>query len=433
MKYYAPSKLSENIHETPEGFLLCIGVPIARTGEQEYAHGETPLEVGENGTIIITRSEEEVFSEKTIASFEGKAVTIKHPTEFVDPKNWKDLAKGHIQNVRRGDGESKDDLLADILITDAMAISLVKNGLRGLSCGYEAEYTQTGKGKGIQTNIVGNHLALVEEGRAGSTYAITDAKGVKSMAKKTLAERYKAIFSKAIDEAAKEEDAAPEEKSKEEKTGDAEGFDELCKAVKDLSAKIDSMKPKDEKKPEDKGEGEDEEEEGEGKDDDESSIEDRLKTLEVAVAKLLEGKSEDEDEEESEDEDSEVVGDDEEDGDGAEDEASEMTGDTASRAEILAPGIKGKAKDIKALALKRAYGTKDGKSVIDSLTGGKPDFKKSVDVLFIAASEVLKTSRAKALAGDKNKTFDFNKRSSDSGVMTPEKMNEINAKRYNQA
>jgi hypothetical protein len=56
---------------------------------------------------------EEVFSERTMASFEAMAVTIGHPKDFngniifVTPQNWRQLANGHIQNVRRGTGNNR--------------------------------------------------------------------------------------------------------------------------------------------------------------------------------------------------------------------------------------------------------------------------------------------------------------------------------------
>lgn len=213
MKYFVKYRISENISETPEGFLICIGVPIARTGEMVYGKDEVPLDPGDDGTVKITRDESEVFRAETIASFEGKPITIKHPEDFVNPDNWKDLAKGSMQNVRRGKGDEKNSLIADLLITDKMAIELVKNGLREVSCGYEADYVQDVKGKGKQKNIVGNHLALVNQGRAGSGYAINDHKGADEM-KKTLGDRIKAIFSKAQDEALKAADEAKEKKVK---------------------------------------------------------------------------------------------------------------------------------------------------------------------------------------------------------------------------
>lgn len=427
MKYYTTFKISENIHETPEGYLVCIGVPIARTGEMIYGDGETPLEADSKGRVIITRDEVEVFRPETIASFEGKAVTISHPTEFVGPENWSELAKGIMQNIRRGKEDQKDDLVADLLITDKMAIGLVKNGLREVSCGYEADYLQTEDGKGKQQNIIGNHLALVDQGRAGPGYAINDSKGDIKM---TLKDRIKAIFAKAQDEAMKmAEDEDKGEKKDDKKVGDEGAYDELKKMVSDLGEKISAMaKPTDEKKDDDKEKSEDKDDEKkeEVAKDEPASMEDRLKALEAAVEKMLDNKagdeegevteSEDEDEEESEDNDF---------------EGSTMTGDTASLAEILAPGIK-RTKDIKVKALKAAYGTKEGKKVIDSLTGGKaPAFEsaQTVDTLFIAASALLKASRTEALSKTKQ-VKDFSADDVMNGVMTAEKLNEINAKYY---
>src|SRR5438477_8399875 len=128
-KFYTPTQLSENIKETPEGCLLCLNVPIARTGEMIYGEGETPLETDGEGKVLIYRDADEVFHVDTIASFEGKAVTIKHPEEFVSPQNWSYLAKGIMTNVRKapeGDSDGQESLLADLLITDALAISLIK-------------------------------------------------------------------------------------------------------------------------------------------------------------------------------------------------------------------------------------------------------------------------------------------------------------------
>lgn len=396
-----------------------------------YGEGETPIEADGEGKVLISRSADEVFSEKTIASFEGKAVTITHPNEFVNPSNWSSLTKGILKNVRRGTKDQSEDLIADLLITDSTAIALVKNGLREVSCGYEAEYTQTGEGKGIQTNIIGNHLALVREGRAGSSYAINDHK--KGATKMKMTEKIKAIFTKAQDEALKvaSDEAGVEEKKEESK--DVGAYDELVKIVKDLGAKIEAMaKPKDEAKKEEKEMPKDEKELPEEKAKDETSLEERLKVLEAAVQKLLEHEATemgDEDKEEGE----EKAKDEKEE----EEEAGYLTGDAAtdsdilSRAEILAPGIE-VSKDIKAKALKAAYATKDGKKVIDAINGGKEpayDSAEKVETLFIAASELLKATRSSDFA--KSKTRDnTSSESTHTGTMTAEKMNEINSQFY---
>lgn len=433
MKYYTPTKLSENISETPEGFLLCVGVAIARTGEMLYGKGETPLETDNNGRVVISRDEKEVFKPETIASFEGKPVTISHPEEFVNPENWKELTVGIVQNVRRGEADQKDDLIADLLITDAIAIGLVKRGLREVSCGYEAEYSQTGEGTGIQSNIIGNHLALVEEGRAGSAYAINDnknGKGVPVMAKK-FSEKIKAMFAKVADEAEKMADEEMGTEKEDKKVDDAASYDELVKICKDLSAKVEALaKPKDaapfEKKEEKKADDAEMEEGKKEKADDEEEVapglEDRLKALEAAVAKMMESESE-----EAGDDDME-----EEMGDDAEGMEEAMVGDTAARAEILAPGI-AHTKDIKAKALKQAYGTKDGKQIIHSLTGGKApafDSADKVNALFIAASELFRVTRTEALSRTKQTRAFDSQLGVKAGAMTPEEINQINEKHF---
>src|ERR1700722_17646111 len=142
--YYAPIKISDNMQETPEGFLICLNVPIARTGDMDYGKGEVPdgLVFDKNGRIKVRRTEKEVFRPETIASFEGKTFTLTHPSGLVDPENWKHLAKGTVTKVRRGEGEFADSLLADLVVYDAITIGLIKKGLREVSCGYDAEYFQ---------------------------------------------------------------------------------------------------------------------------------------------------------------------------------------------------------------------------------------------------------------------------------------------------
>ncbi len=445
MLYFTTSKLSENIRLTPEGYLVCLAVPIGRTGELEYAPGECPIEPGPDGKIIVTRDAAELFRPETIASFEGKSFTIQHPEEWVGPENWKELTHGVLQNVRRGDGETANDLLADVLVTDEEAIKIIRRGLREVSCGYEAEYFQVGVGRGVQKNIVGNHLALVEAGRAGQAYAIHDHKGETKM---KLADRIKAIFAKAQDEAIK----IAEEGEGKTKTGDnagptvtnesydgaamkkqLDGIEAMLKGKKEGAsdastaptenqpAKVEAMDAEGLKKALD-------------------AINGRLDKLEGSKAGDAEGEEEEEeetadaDEEESEDDDfeeSEMTG----------DSAAQLTNSDRSRIEIIAPGfkiLKGE-KNPRAAALKAAYATTDGKKVIDGITGKDkaPAFDKPevVDLLFTASSQLLKRERSSQLG--KTKTRDFNSVLDDhaegSTVMTAEKLNEANAKHYGQA
>ncbi len=172
--YYYGTRLSENIsRREPEGYLLCLNVPVARTGTQEYLPEELGLPPGPS-FVPVLRPEAEVFSPETIASFEGMPVTNDHPPEGVDTSNIRALQKGHAHNVRRGSGEESDLLLADLIITDPQLIRLIlEEGKREISCGYTYELNEE-DGQDIQRRIRGNHVAVVDAGRAGHRVSIKD-------------------------------------------------------------------------------------------------------------------------------------------------------------------------------------------------------------------------------------------------------------------
>ena len=178
MHYYG-TRLSENLSmREPEGYLLCLNVPVARTGTQEYLPEELclpPSSAGREGSVIpVWRPEEEVFSPETIASFEGMPVTDGHPPDGVDAGNIRVLQKGHAHNVRRGKGGEKDLLLADLIITDPRLIdAILREGRREISCGYTYELCPEG-GRYVQRRIRGNHVAVVDAGRAGPRVSIRD-------------------------------------------------------------------------------------------------------------------------------------------------------------------------------------------------------------------------------------------------------------------
>ena len=174
MQYYG-TRLSENIsRREPEGYLLCLNVPVARTGMQEYLPAE--LGMPGNSPVPVIRTEEEVFSEATIASFEGMPVTNDHPPDGVDVFNIRALQKGHAHNVRRGSGEESDLLLADLIITDpALITAILEEGKREISCGYTYELCEE-NGQYLQRKIRGNHVAVVDAGRAGARVSIKDHK-----------------------------------------------------------------------------------------------------------------------------------------------------------------------------------------------------------------------------------------------------------------
>ena len=205
---YYGDRISPHMTDTPEGFLICHDVPIARTGPQDYLAREMMLDGDPERVVTVQRYPEDVFEAATLASFEGKPVTEGHPPENVSPENYAAYTKGHVQNVRR----SGEYIVADLYINDANLAEEVRNNVkREVSCGYLCSYVPDGAGY-RQSNIRGNHVAVVPKGRAGSTVAIQDtAPEAEKGGNKHMNEFWKSVLH-AFGMAAK--DASPEELDK---------------------------------------------------------------------------------------------------------------------------------------------------------------------------------------------------------------------------
>ena len=265
IQYYGYT-ISPNQIETGEGFLICRNVPISRTGDQEYMGWEIGIPGAGGGQIVtVHRPPEEVFSTAALASFEGKPVTNDHPPVLIGPDDVKTYEMGHAQNVRRGDGEWEEYTLADLHIHDRELIDAVQSGKREISCGYECEYVPNGDGTYTQRNIRGNHVAVVERGRAGKRAAILDSDKKKAkeperkgnMNKKGL---FFKLFGQAVKDKSPEEieqmamDAAAALESEKPADGQAEGQkEEPAKETASDEAVIDAIAEKILAKLEEKG------------------------------------------------------------------------------------------------------------------------------------------------------------------------------------
>lgn len=401
MRFFSSERLGPRQSLTPEGFLICHDVPIARTGHMLYAADETPIAPGPDGLVHIERVPEEVFRAETIASFEGKPVTLDHPIDFVTPNTWAMLAKGVTQNVRRGQGIQDDLLFADLLIMDNRAIEEVRSGLREVSCGYEAEYEQTKPGRGVQRQIVGNHVALVERGRCGPRCAIGD-KEPQSMStpkkKRTWRDRLMTAF-KAQDEAALQEaleesnDEFPDSELEEEgkgKTGDKA----TAKALDKLSASMDAQ----------------------------------TKLLGVLVKSMKAKDSDDEPPKKKDGETDDTVIEAEKADTNKNGGAEVMTGDAwtqmLARAEILAPGMampttdSAAAKTVDAAcacqrkAITTAMASDAGKAAVDPFLTGRDLAKLTADqvaAVFTGAAELMRAKRNTSNTSDAAKAQSFGK------------------------
>ncbi|PRH41090.1 hypothetical protein C6T65_17535 [Burkholderia vietnamiensis] len=412
MRFFTIQKLGPKRSLTPEGFLLCEDVPVARTGDMLYAEGEVPIEAGPDGLIRISRTPEEVFRDETMASCQGKDVTLDHPDDFVAPANYTTLTRGVMLNPRRGSGIEDDLLLADILIKDPSAITAVQDEeIEEVSLGYEADYEQVSPGRGVQRNIVVNHVAIVPRGRCGPRCAIGDKEPemktkdsktsrrpawldrlMQSMKAKDDAGVEEALKEgqEAMDEESEEEREAREAKEKEGKTGDA--LAQILKTVKALDARMAKIEARDADPDDD---DDDDDDDGKKKPTDDTIIE-------AETAGKLD-----------------------------QSEVDLYTGDSArliaARAEILAPGVKLptldglKTKDravalckCQRRALDQAYETDAGRAAIAPFLGRRaPDFDtlpaQVVDAIFTGAAELMRAKNNAGSSSGKVTTRDFGK------------------------
>lgn len=368
MKYFFKTRLGNTRYQLADGSILFKDVPIGRTGEQVYGAEELPeLQPDSHGMIMVRRTPDEVFSEQTIASFEGMAVTIGHPKDFngniifVTPQNWRQLANGHIQNVRRGDGDKSDLLVADVIAKTPEAIEAVDNGDDEVSCGYDADYRQISPGVAEQYAITGNHLALVPNGRAGSRCALGD-----SMPNKT-----NSWFSRLV-RARKTNDAAEMANLIDNPPDTVTGDDDVTSSMTPGGVVINLAPQNPLPGPALPGTGDAEEE-----------IPAWGKALIEAVAKLTPAApasgTGDEDEEEKKEEEGQV------------------TGDAAYRADLIQPGIQLPEK-AKPTAFKRSVLSAADHSLVRAIVGDADitKLKKgTVDMAFTAVSELAKTRNIK--------------------------------------
>lgn len=416
--FYTTGQLGRTRETTPEGYLLCRDVPLARIGKLLYADGEVPVTADNSGLIIIERGEDVLFDPRTIASFEGKPVTNDHPKGWVTPENWKKLSNGTAHDVRRGEDEDSDCLVADLLITDKDMIDAVMKGKVEISLGYDADYTEISVGKGIQTNIFGNHIALVKKGRCGSRCKIGDS-FMPKQSKGWLESLRKA--KRTIDEALEkakstdEEDVETEDDDEDDdgKTTDAAINRELLKTLKTVQTTV-------------------------------QTFDERLSNLEKKKTKDSESETEDDEEEdgkgkETEDDILEAEQAQKLSEQGIQNHTGDSLQEVLSRAEVLVPGFKMPTFDsanngpavlnTKRNVLKQAYATEDGQKALKPFVGATPNFDTmpayTVDAAFIGASELIKQQNNAAGVRSGISTRDFGR-----APLTPAEINKRNREHW---
>lgn len=377
MKFYTVAELGPSRKLTPEGFLLCEGVRLARTGTLLYGAGEVPIEPGPDGMVRIERHEAEVFRPETLASINGKPFVDDHPDDDVTPATWRKVACGTILNPRRGTGTEDVFLLGDILVTEPDAIAAIDEGKREISLGYDAAYHQLEPGLGLQRNIIVNHAALVDKGRCGPACAIGDSEMSVTPTKKTVRQVLAELF-------ATKDDAAFAKALDEDMGGLGGKTDGLGGTTINLT-----MGGGSQTKTPDEASDDPNEKRFKGIEDSLKAIGDKLGMGDAAA--------------DDPDDDTSTA-------DAAPDAEAlaEMHKSIAANAEILSPGFKvptldakAKAKDAKEQLCKcqrkvldRAYGTEDGKAAIEPFLAGKThDFDTlsaaTIDAIFNGAATIM--------------------------------------------
>jgi hypothetical protein len=155
----------------PNGWLRFDALPT-RIGVFTYQNADGSLR-------RELRLPQHVFDTRALASFHMVPLTNDHPDEALTADNTAKYQRGSIGSDVRREG---DFVRVSGLVTDAALVTAILAGKTELSCGYDCELVPTaGEWNGIkydavQTNIRGNHVAVVDRGRAGPSARInTDA------------------------------------------------------------------------------------------------------------------------------------------------------------------------------------------------------------------------------------------------------------------
>lgn len=163
---------------TGDGYLV-TEARFARAGIYQYSGRDVGKP--EKDVVRVYRPEDEVFSDAAMASFAHKPITNDHPSDNVTASTWKRDAVGVTDGRVARDGEF---IVIPMMVCDAAAIADVDAGKVELSAGYtcDLEFIDGTAPDGssydaVMRNIRGNHIALVDKGRAGSECRVGDSFG----------------------------------------------------------------------------------------------------------------------------------------------------------------------------------------------------------------------------------------------------------------
>jgi hypothetical protein len=173
---YLGTQLSTHkVRSETDGSLICRAI-VARSGFQNYKMSELEESSGSNEIVSVFRPPEEVLSPQFLASLEGAALTENHPSSFVNPDNHSWVSRGFAVNARRGPNDAHGNVTVemDLHLKDRALIDSVNGGKCALSCGYLYQL-ESENGRMVMRNLKANHIAIVDNARAGEVAQIMDA------------------------------------------------------------------------------------------------------------------------------------------------------------------------------------------------------------------------------------------------------------------
>lgn len=242
--------------------------PISKVGVFPYAGRNISAECDPDATYMVLRPEEELANPRTIESF--KLIPWIDEHVMLGPPESGMLAP-EMKGIEGVIGEDvffeSPYLYANIKVFSDNLAELTTAGKRELSAGYRCKYKKSsGNWNGqpydyVQTDIRGNHLALVQEGRMGPDVAVLDHLTITFDAKdiimadpemkkqmdelcKTVGDAIKAMDSK-LDALDKKVTDAVEEKEDPAIAADKKAKDEAEEAKKDEEKKAEDKKAMD--------------------------------------------------------------------------------------------------------------------------------------------------------------------------------------------
>ena len=175
MNNIAEDKLDYN------NFLYVEKNPISKVGIFPYLGRQISPEFEPNTVYYVYRPAEELFTEETMNSFKLVPIVDDHTMLGTDDGMIPAEKKGVHGTTGEEITHDDDTLYIDLKIFSEELKDKIKNGKKEISLGYYCDYDITsGEYNGrhydaIQRNILGNHLALVKQGRMGSDVRVMDS------------------------------------------------------------------------------------------------------------------------------------------------------------------------------------------------------------------------------------------------------------------